>query len=499
MFGIDFYPTPSDVIGTMLNGMDLSGKAVLEPSAGSGNIVDALKAQGAAVVACEIDADLRAILYDKCRVIRNDCMQLTKADISHVNAIVMNPPFSAQEKHLLHLWDIAPGGCLIISLCNATMYELVTTSERKRLSSIIDQNGTFENLGEVFKDADRSTRVSIGLVRITKPKTDASDDEFSGFFLGEDEEEPQENGIISYNAVRDLVNRYVKACTIYSELVGVKARLHAVTGSFFDGEVGVKSAMTYDEYKKALQKAGWAFIFDKMGLQEYTTKGVREDINKFVETQVSIPFTMRNIYHMLDIVTQTAGQRMDKALIEVFDRVTERHHDNRHHIKGWKTNIHYMVGKKFILPYQINSATHYGFTSDTYSSLCNSRDGVIPDFEKALCFVEGIRYSWEEEENGRKVRKKIKTVNESIDRNTYGEWYTSHFFRYKGYKNGNMHFEFIDEEVWARFNQRIAQLKGFPLPEKKEHTKYQDRQAGRKPQEPMAKKDPFKVLFEVDI
>ena len=29
---------------------------------------------------------------------------------------------------------------------------------------------------------------------------------------------------------------------------------------------------------------------------------------------------------------------MDKAIIEVFDRVTHHHHDNRHHVKGWKTN-----------------------------------------------------------------------------------------------------------------------------------------------------------------
>jgi hypothetical protein len=29
-----------------------------------------------------------------------------------------------------------------------------------------------------------------------------------------------------------------------------------------------------------------------------------------------------------------------------------------------------------------------------------------------------------------------------------------------------MHFEFIDEEIWAKFNQRVSKLKGYPLPEK---------------------------------
>ena len=36
---VDFYPTPDDVINTMMLGEDILGKTVLEPSAGSGNIV----------------------------------------------------------------------------------------------------------------------------------------------------------------------------------------------------------------------------------------------------------------------------------------------------------------------------------------------------------------------------------------------------------------------------------------------------------------------------
>ena len=42
MFGIDFYPTPREVIEQMLMGVEIQDKYVLEPSAGSGNIVDIL-------------------------------------------------------------------------------------------------------------------------------------------------------------------------------------------------------------------------------------------------------------------------------------------------------------------------------------------------------------------------------------------------------------------------------------------------------------------------
>ena len=39
------------------------------------------------------------------------------------------------------------------------------------------------------------------------------------------------------------------------------------------------------------------------------------------------------------------------------------------------------------------------------------------------------------------------------------------FFRIRGYKKGTMHFEFIDEDVWAKFNQAVANVKGWQLPQ----------------------------------
>jgi hypothetical protein len=39
------------------------------------------------------------------------------------------------------------------------------------------------------------------------------------------------------------------------------------------------------------------------------------------------------------------------------------------------------------------------------------------------------------------------------------------FFRIRGYKKGTMHFEFLDEEVWAKFNQAVADIRGWHLPQ----------------------------------
>lgn len=109
MFNKDFYPTPSDVIERMLMGVDIEDKVILEPSAGKGNIVDYLNANGAReVLACEKDADLAMIVRNKCRLLAMDFLSVQSPDVSHINLIVMNPPFSAEEKHILHAWEIAP-------------------------------------------------------------------------------------------------------------------------------------------------------------------------------------------------------------------------------------------------------------------------------------------------------------------------------------------------------------------------------------------------------
>lgn len=485
MFNKDFFPTPLEVIEIMTEGEILTNKVILEPSGGKGDIVDYLLNAGAKdIIACESNEDLKKILQTKCRVIESDFLNLTSDRISHIDYIVMNPPFSADDKHILHAFDIAPAGCKIISLCNLSTLENLCTNSRKELKNVIDNFGSYTDLGDCFTEAERKTGVKIGLIKIQKAGTSYKT-EFEGFFMDEEPEERQENSIISYNVVRDLVNRYVQAVKVFSEVLTVNTRLHSVTGSFFGDGLGIQVSLSYEDYKKALQKSGWMFILNKMNLTKYTTRGVREDINKFVEQQTNIPFTMRNIYHMLDMVVQTAGQRMDKAILEVFDRVTEHHHDNRHNIKGWKTNSHFLVGKKFILPNMISPAKEYSYTSETYSSLKSSFDGTIPDFEKALCFLTGENYDlfdcWEDHKGSRP--REEKTVNRSIDRNLYGDWYTSHFFRYKAYKNGNMHFEFADEKIWHQFNQRVAKLKGYPLFEGKEQTAYQNRQTGRATQQ----------------
>lgn len=501
MFNSDFYPTPKEIIAQMTWDLDLKDKVVLEPSAGKGDIVDFCAGSGAHLLACEINDDLRSILNTKpyCKVIANDFLTVSSDMISHVDYIIMNPPFSADEQHILHAWEIAPEGCQIVALCNWETIKNPRYSYRERLCFLISQYGNSENLGDVFSNAERKTNVEIGLVKLWKPRK-KSENEFEGFFM-EEEEEDQFNGIQQYNFVRDVVNRYVGAVKIFDEQLESAKKMNDLTSSFFSSSIALSmtskdAEIKREDYKKELQKSAWNHIFSKMNMHKYSTQGLKDDINRFVEKQTKVPFTMRNIYRMIEIVVGTHSQRMDKALLEVFDKLTIHYHQNRYSVDGWKTNSHYLVNEKFIFP-AIFEVTYGGSLGMRYGW----RDvETLEDFVKALCYLTGknyddmiqLRYAFSEnswiycdgevvsttdnynptikriatEKDLEKLREKFPDKVFEVRRKPYfGEWFDFGFFTVKGFKKGTGHFKFKDRDVWALFNQQIARIKGFPLPE----------------------------------
>jgi predicted RNA methylase len=471
MFNPDFYPTPPEVAATMLDCLDLRGKTILEPSAGNGNLVRECLNRGAVeVLWCETEPQLLDLLTTQrggyC--ISPDFLKLEAAPVSHIGMIVMNPPFSADEAHILHAWEIAPPGCEIVALCNWNticdeyVHRLTQHGPKglqKQLARLINAYGSREDLGEAFATAERPTRVNVGLVRLRKPGQRVSAaDEFDGFFLGPDDIEAQGEGLIPYRRSRDIVNRYVEACRIYDEQVEAGVRLRSVLDGFFGGELGLQvtvegAPVTRNRFRKDLQKAAWKHVFAEFLPAQMATSNLQKDINAFVEQQSRIPFTERNIYRMLQIVAGTQEQRVDRAVEEAIDSLTKHTKENRWGVEGWVTNSGYMLNRRFIRSYMAElSWSGRGVTVRTYGS----QSDEICDLIKALCFLTGRSF----EEVG-------EPRNPGVEGGRYcpGEWYTWGFFRFRAYKKGTVHFEFLDEEVWAAVNARYARIKGQVLPE----------------------------------
>lgn len=459
MFNKDFYPTPEHVIDSL--GIDCSNKVVLEPSAGKGNIVEWLYKNGAKeVLTCESNTDLAEIIKTKSKFLQHDFLKLTAEQISHIQLIIMNPPFSNGDKHILKAWEIAPAGCEIISLCNAETFNNDYTSRRKELLSIIDNYGIKNELGNVFFESERTTNVNVGLVKLYKPSSGSN--EFEGFFLDEEIEEKQGNGIMRFDAIKDVVQRYIEAVKLFDKHTVISEQMNDITKPFgiggFSIEVGYdKKVIDRETFKKELQKKAWNYLFNLMNMNKYLTSGVMKDINKFVEQQSNVPFTMKNIYLMFDIIVGTREQVFDRALEEAVDKFTMHTDENRYNVEGWKTNSGYMLNRKFIINYMFENHSYYNGLHVRSSSNVERLDDLIKVLHSLTATTNESKYGVYYDLN-----------HLSIQPNT---WYDYSFFEFKAFKKGTMHLKFKDEKVWEVLNRRYAKIKGQVLPEKFNNTK----------------------------
>jgi hypothetical protein len=300
------------------------------------------------VLACENNQDLAKIVATKCPLITHDFFNVTSEQISHINLIVMNPPFSNADKHILHAWELAPEGCEIIALCNWETINKSYCYSRSELKSLIENYGESQNLANCFSTAERKTDVEVGLVRLFKPVLSA-DFDWEGFYYGE-EVEGQGEGVMTYNEVRAIVNTYVAAVNCFDKAKAIGEELSSLTGErAFEIAVGQsKNITTKEQFAREFQIRQWRKVFHKLNIEKYVTRGVMEDINKFISSRLNYPFTMKNIYRMIDIIIGTREATMNRAIVEAVDNFTRHTHENRFGVEGWKTNEGHLLNKKFI-------------------------------------------------------------------------------------------------------------------------------------------------------
>jgi GNAT superfamily N-acetyltransferase/SAM-dependent methyltransferase len=169
-----FFPTPRAVIDEMVGIAGIEpGMKVLEPSAGKGDIAEAMQEAGAEVDAIELSNRLRDILTAKgVNVIDNDFTSVEPEP--KYDAVVMNPPFENGQdmEHIRHAYKfLKPGGKLVAIMSAGPFYrqDKQATAFREWLDSV---GGSHEAMPEgsfAGSDAFRQTGVRTQMVTITKP------------------------------------------------------------------------------------------------------------------------------------------------------------------------------------------------------------------------------------------------------------------------------------------------------------------------------------------
>jgi predicted RNA methylase len=461
----EFYPTPPSIIERMLKGFDRSDIRewqILEPSAGTGSILDYLTTQlrvsKAQLYAIEADAELSYNLQGKeYRVIGHDFLEYD-SDYAF-DLVVMNPPFSNGDQHLLKAWEVMQSGH-IVCLLNEETIKNPYTERRKLLKHIIEQHGSVEYLGPVFRSAARKTDVGIAMVKLHKNEPDRRF--IFDFGQYETEERPDFTEDIAGNtvALNDVIGntlrQYDQTKKAYIDYIKAKKALE-----FYSQGLVHESGKVMDMADKAFQKddlpgsynrftnelkmSSWVRILSKLNIEKYLTAGVRANFTKFRANQGGMDLTRENIRNLVGMIVANRSNIMTQAVVDVFDIFTKFHEQNRAHIEGWKTNSAWKVNRKVILPWYLS----WGYSN--HFTINHRRYDEFHDIDKVMCWLTG------------KQLESIDRLSDAIKRVRIGDsgLHTSEFFEFRCFKKNTLHLTFRDTNLWDRFNQEACKGKNW--------------------------------------
>lgn len=473
MFDSEFFPTPKAVIDMMLApykskyGLLTTYTSILEPSAGKGDILDYI-ADGCChralrLYAIERNPELAYILQGKkYRVLANDFLEYRPEH--RFDLIVMNPPFSVGAEHLLHAWDILHSGD-IVCLLNAETLANPCTRERQLLAEIIREHGTVEQLGDCFRTAERKTDVQVALVRLTKAS--AEDDLRFEFSLPDDVEEDDGlsldgdhsgTGLARVDHLGAMLRQYdetkrafvgycraIEGMKFFSEGICAGKVLDIAAASHSGSE---DNRTRLNDFTDSLRLEAWRSILDKLGIDKYLTKGLREKFKVHGDAAGSLALTRENIRSIVSQIMLNVNTIMQQAVVDVFDVFTRYHEDNRIHIEGWKTNSAWKVNRKVILPYWIryDSGLRVSF------ALQYAKWDDYADIDKVMCWLTGKRI------------EDIVTISQALEASFSSDASgkcRSEFFECRYFKKGTLHIVFRDENLWAKFNSTACKGKNW--------------------------------------
>lgn len=492
----DFYPTPTRVIDKMLSGIDFKLiNTVLEPSAGKGNIVETIinklkyshsysynKDIKWDIDTVEKDENLQHILKGKgYRIIHNDFLNMET--YKHYDLIVMNPPFSEGDKHLLKAIEMQErAGGKIVCLLNAETLNNPYSNIRKDLQrKLEDHHAKVEFISNAFADAERSSCVEVALIKIDIPKKKNNSFIINELkqqeFLNQQQHTEQHNNyIVDSDYIKRIVAQYnfeVKAgLKLIEEYEALKPfMLNTFKEDKYSKEPVLlltisdrnanKNELLSNAYIKQIRAKYWEALFmsdEFMGL--FTTNLRQKYYNQIGELE-DYDFSLYNIYTIRIQLNQEMIKGVEDTILDLFDEFSHKYHwynetsKNIHYFNGWKTNECWKINKKVIVPLQGFRDLEYswGGFKPTYYDVVNK----LTDIEKVFNYLQaGTDIEVEDIDLKQTLElaehygdsKKIKTKYITID----------------FYKKGTAHFYFNNEELLHRLNIFGSQSKNWLPP-----------------------------------
>lgn len=501
----NFYPTPDHVAAMLLEGVDFKYKAILEPSAGKGDLAlfiaasqyrekhrfiwhdrktgeahieddknpqseyDWQEALNDVDIDCiEIDPVLQNVLESRgLRVVHDDF--ITFETQKRYDLIVMNPPFDAGAEHLLKAIDIMKYGGEIACILNAeTLRNPYTIKRQELVKTLLNYGAEVRYIENAFSDAERKTDVEIALVNFTIPNV-----KYDSTIMDEMRRaptyktQPAPSGtedMVQYNEIQEWVNRYnyEVACGIRlieeynSMLTSLRINLNGDSQPFaLDLKVSGRNAgsASINGFIRTTRGKYWNMIFSQPVIMERYTTNILDELHASVSKLVDYEFSVYNILTLIVKMNSKVIMGVEETIVKLFDDWTSSywHEDspNRHYYNGWKTNDCFRVGKKVILPF-------YSAFSDWDNRFASYRVvSKFMDIEKTLDFLDAGRTVYP---------RKINEIMSEVERTQEAKNIDTKYFVATFYKKGTCHLVFKDMDLLEKFNMFASKRKGWLPP-----------------------------------
>ena len=467
----NFYPTPPALIRRMRSKIKGEPYKILEPSAGQGDIITAIRDadyRGTVdIAAIEKDEKLQAVLRDKdIKVIDGDF--LTYAGHDKFDLIIGNPPFENGDLHLLKAIEIMYRGEIVFLLNAETLKNPYSKTRQALAAKLEDLNAEVEYIENAFIGAERKTGVEVALVYINIERK-AEEDLFDGAadtVTPECSEVEDRHELSTGKTIAELVAEYNRVVNTGVEAIVNYYRHYKIIGKYVglnqkaDENADMKDSdhlttllqSTINEMLQTVRVDFWRSTLGLSAVQKRLTVKKQDEFEMQLAKRSDMDFTESNIRQFILNIIGSYEQTLTEAVMDVFDKFTVRHcfsdglyDKNIHMFNGWKTNNAFKVGKKVIIPmYGSHGAAFRGFRGwdlnwgaerqlDDIDKVMNYFDGM----SSYVSIAEALKVAFKEEKT-----RKIKST----------------YFTITVYKKGTMHLTFNSADILRRFN--VAACRG---------------------------------------
>lgn len=495
VFDPDFYPTPGHVAYKMLAKVSKGAVYFLEPSAGTGELATTIRGpketgynreevyrSGRRVDCIEANPERCSVLSGKdLNVVGYDCLNFE--GVCYYDAILMNPPFSNGDDHLLWAWDYLHDG-EIVCLLNSETLNNPYTAARKRLAAIIAEHGDVESLGACFSNAARKTDVEVVMVYLRKKSADDTIEMWSHV----NDEKPVDEVVDDPAMLAlkdDLGNMQHYHDKATEHMLKAFQHLRLAQAYMACNKIHPKgndpyekiAAMGYGnmnaaraEWARQHKSDCWNMVFQKTEFTQWLDSKQVEEFKRDIARSAAVPFTKENIKGTLRNVFQQRTKLFHKSVANVFDALTKDFAGNTSAPgvgKGHKTNDCYKVNEKLIFPYGC---------SWSYGSFNTRSEVVCRDLDRICAVLDGKNFAtfdtYKKSQFGYRdgfedgcpltiqaaLNEKFRQRGDHAAPNNRAE---STYFHIRYFKIGTVHLIWKDKKLLEKFNIAASKGKGW--------------------------------------